>query len=150
MFDIAYEVSKGSARVVMRLDQEALDWKEVRELVNLLRVTPGKTRYVLTTDPTSEVSDHIKIEPRSLLRIMFYLSKSVEAPAHDQEQGKITITQHPSGEPFEWTQVTGEILMIHSLPTPPDQASVAVKYSGSWFYINDSDLNSKSTFLLLA
>jgi len=146
--DIAYEEREGSSRVVLRLDQEALDWKEVRKLTNFLKIAPGKTSYVLTTDPLSKALDQIIIEPRSLLGIMFYLSQSVEAPARDQD--KITITQHPSGEPFHWNQVTGEILTIHSLPTSPEQASVAVEYRGSWFYINDSDLTSKSTFSLLS
>ena len=38
---------------------------------------------------------------------------------------------------------------IRSSPTPPENASVAVSYRDSWFYIDDSDLDSKSTFSML-
>lgn len=140
----------GAPRIVVRLSREALDWKETRELAKILGVTPGKTRYVLTASPISEKPDQIKIETRSLLGTMFYLSQSLEVPNSHREQGKVTITQYASGEPFEWSQVTGEILRIHSRFRLPGRPYVAVRYRGSWFYIDDSDLNSKSTFSLLA
>jgi len=40
-------------------------------------------------------------------------------------------------------------MRIASSSMPPDNAYVAVRYRGSWFYVNDSDLTSKSTFSLL-
>ena len=148
--DIAYGASGASPGLGIRLNPASLDWKEVRELTGLLGVTPGKKYYPLVINLTSEEPDIIKVELRSLLGIMFYLSQSVEVPAGDREQGKITITRYSSGEPFDWSQVTGEILRIHSGSQSPEQAAVAVKYRNSWFYIKDSDLTSKSTFSLLA
>ena len=40
-------------------------------------------------------------------------------------------------------------MRIASSSMPPDNAYAAVRYRGSWFYVNDSDLTSKSTFSLL-
>ena len=38
---------------------------------------------------------------------------------------------------------------ITSQTKKPVNAQVALKYRGSWFYIDDSDLNTKYSFLLL-
>ena len=38
---------------------------------------------------------------------------------------------------------------IESSGRDPNNAFVAVEYRGAWFYISDSDLNSKTTFALL-
>ena len=38
---------------------------------------------------------------------------------------------------------------IESQEIAPTEASVAVYYRGKWFFIDDSDLESKSTFSLL-
>ena len=42
-----------------------------------------------------------------------------------------------------------DILMIHASKTEPD-ASLAVKYRGYWFFIADTDMVSKSAFLVMA
>lgn len=149
--DISLEHEKGFRQLVMRVKQEASGWPpELRELNDTLGVSPHRTRYVLTTHPLPDDPDSLKVETRSQLGIMYYLSQSVEAPQRDREQGKVTITRYPSGEIFDWAEVTGDILRIRSQPDRPDDAAVAIRYRGSWFYVDDSDLNSKSTLSLLA
>jgi hypothetical protein len=44
--------------------------------------------------------------------------------------------------------VTGDLIRIRS-GGKPTGAYVAVEYRGHWFYIEDPDLQSKSTFALL-
>ena len=41
------------------------------------------------------------------------------------------------------------MLDIKSQPEEPTNAAVAVQYRNSWFYIDDSDMDSKYTFMLL-
>jgi len=50
---------------------------------------------------------------------------------------------------YELREVTGGLMHIHSSRQEPKNAYVAVRYRGNWFYIDDSDLTSKSTFSLL-
>ena len=50
---------------------------------------------------------------------------------------------------FDWHLAVGELLDIKSQDAPPANAAVAVEYRDSWFYIDDSDLESKYTFMLL-
>lgn len=45
--------------------------------------------------------------------------------------------------------LTGELFRVGSSDQVPNDAFVRVEYRGTWFYIDDSDLNSKSTFNLL-
>ena len=60
------------------------------------------------------------------------------------------MTKTPDGEVFDWQEVTTELLRIRSKTDEPDQASISIHFRDSWFYIDDSDLGSKSTFSLLA
>jgi len=123
---------------------------ELRKLNSLLGLPPKNLRFVLTTHPSPNNQQHLRIETRSLLGMMYYLSHAVVSPKEDRTSGKVTLTRYPSGEPFDWADVTGDILKIHSQSNRPAQAVVSVHYRDSWFFIDDSDLQSKSTFSLLA
>jgi len=43
----------------------------------------------------------------------------------------------------------GDLVSIRSQTRKPDNAQVSIKYRGLRFYIDDSDLNTKYSFLLL-
>jgi len=146
--DLLYQRETGT--LLMRLTPESLDWPETRELSGLLKIDPGKTDYVLDTRAVPGDPGRIRVEPRSLLGIMFYLSQAVEVPERDRKQGKVTVTTYRSGEPFEWSRVTGDLFRVRSQAKKPSDASAVVNYRGSWFFVGDSDLKSKSTFSLLS
>jgi hypothetical protein len=46
--------------------------------------------------------------------------------------------------------VMGDLMRVKSEPKRPKGAAVSVFYRKSWFYIDDSDLDSKTTFSLLS
>ncbi len=46
--------------------------------------------------------------------------------------------------------MTGDLLRIHASDSRPENAYTGLSYRDSWFYIDDTDLESKSTFTLLA
>lgn len=87
---------------------------------------------------------------RSLLGVFFFLCHAVEVPARDVDSGVITATENDDGSAFDWSQVTEGVLRIQWSQTRPQTAAVAVPYRGVWFYIDDADQTSKSTFALLA
>jgi hypothetical protein len=91
----------------------------------------------------------LEIEPRSLMGTLYYLSHAIQVPQEHAECGLVTTTVDELGEPFDWGDVSGDLLQVHSQKRKPEHAAVSVKYRGHWFYINDSHLNSKSTFTLL-
>jgi hypothetical protein len=58
-------------------------------------------------------------------------------------------TRDKSEKPFDWSLVVVDLVSVRSQTKKPDNAQVAIKYRGPWFYISDSDLNTKYSFLLL-
>jgi len=62
----------------------------------------------------------------------------------------VTITKDEAGNPFDWEKVLGDSLQIRSGSSRPTESAVAVYYRGNWFYIDDSDLESKATLSLLS
>jgi len=99
--------------------------------------------------PAPDQIDYLRVEPRSFLGIMSYLSQSIEIPKRDGLKGKVTLTKTLTGESFDWFDVTGDLLTIRSSNEEPLRSMVRIYYRNSWFYIDDSDLSSKSTFSLL-
>jgi hypothetical protein len=133
----------------VRIEQTAMDSDEVRELYTLLGLQTGQEIIVLDTRGRRQRPDAIGFELRPLLGIMFFLSHAVEIPERDRAAGRVTVTRDGDGQPFDWSRVTGDLLVIKTQAEPPANAAVAVQYRGSWFYIDDSDMNSKYTFMLL-
>ena len=86
---------------------------------------------------------------RSLLGVRSYLSQAVEVPARHAELGLVTVPRHADGTPFDWSEVTGGLFRVESGDSRPERAFAAVRYRGPWFWIDDADLESKTTFGLL-
>lgn len=140
----------GESIPTLQFSREALDSPEYQEFVELLGLNPGQTIYKWVVGVGGGRGDVIAIETRSYSAILFFMSQSVEVPSRDEDEGRVTVTRDESGEPFDWSMVTGEMMRIQSSESRPNNAAVAVRYRGSWFYIDDSDLDSKSTFVLLS
>ena len=63
--------------------------------------------------------------------------------------GRVTVTRNRDGSEFDWPVLSKDLFRVASSSKQPDNAFVRVQYRGTWFYIEDSDLSSKSTFNLL-
>lgn len=94
-------------------------------------------------------NQHIVLSTRSLLGVMYYLSHSVAVPEQDKLDGKVTVTYDASGAEYDWTDLTQGLFKINSTPQANQNTAIGTKYRGKWFYIDDSDLDSKTTFSLL-
>lgn len=143
------EGSTDESKLVLEIAPEALDSPELLELTKLLRLTPGRQRYNIenkaTTDPET-----IGIVTRSLMGSLFYVAHGVDVPDEDFEYGRVRVTRTPDGEVFDWSRLSRGLLEIRSNDDQPNDAATHVPYRGSWFYIADSDIDSKATFTLLA
>jgi len=151
-------VLTGTTRsVVLSLASPAVRSSEMDEIVRALNLVPGRSRYEVRlaaglpeNDQGAAPREELAIETRSLMGILFYLSQSVEAPPEHEEQGLVTVTRTGDSGTFDWTNVTGDLLRIRCDRNESDAAAVAVRYRGHWFYIDQADLDSKSTFALLS
>jgi len=142
----------------LRFAPEALYSEEYLEIVRILQLAPGLTRYELNLALEGQLLDEqipsegrreILLSIRSLLEIMFFLSNGVDVPVAHVAKGLVTITINDQGCPFDWQQVLDNRFRVLTSKQKPHQAAVAVKYRGHWFYIDDRDHTSKSTFILL-
>ena len=87
---------------------------------------------------------------RSMMGVLFYLSQAVEVPQAHRDRGWVTTTVDADGQPFDWSQVTGDLLRVRVQATPPWHPAAAVRCQGYWYYIDNADLTSKSTLGLLS
>lgn len=120
-----------------------------KRLKEILGLRSDLDEFFLTSNPTYHSPREIGILPRPLIGVMNYLAQAVEPPREDIEAGRVTVTRNRDGTEFDWRVLTDGLFRVASSKKSPDNAFVRVEYRGTWFYIDDSDLTSKSTFNLL-
>ncbi|WP_421790084.1 hypothetical protein [Hyphobacterium sp.] len=92
----------------------------------------------------------IQLQTRSILGTLYLLSHNIDVPASHNAAGLTTNAQPVSSETPDWNTFLDGIFRVHSGPDRPDQAFVAVEHRGYWFWIDDADLSSKTTFNLVS
>ena len=85
----------------------------------------------------------VSITGRSVLGVMTFLSRYVEAPKAHQQAGWVSAC---SGHTRD---LAGGLFNVRSGASPPEGSFVSVRYRDHWFWIENSDLDSKETFGLL-
>ena len=144
-----YRVPDGEPQLVIHISEAFKNSETANQFARSINATIGQTSYVFGATSIKD-KQSIDIVTRSLLGVMFYLSEAVEVPEKDIVEGRVTVTITDDGEVFDWAEITGELLHIHNSQNLPADVSLLIFYRNYWFYINDSDLKSKSTFSLLA
>ena len=147
--NLAYRVSDGEPQLVIHISEAFKNSQPANQFARSINATIGQTSYIFGV-PSVKDKQSIDIVTRSLLGVMFYLSGGVEVPEQDTVEGRVTVTKTDEGQVFDWAEITGELLRIHNSPNRPVDVRLLIFYRDYWFYINDSDLVSKSTFSLLA
>jgi len=102
-----------------------------------IRAVDGKLAEVY--DPEVNLT-HIGLINRSVLEILRFAAASVEVP-----EGLVA-----SGAARKRDIVIDEYLDVRVSSSEPANAWLKVPYHGSWYYIPETDLNSRTTFTLLS
>jgi len=124
--------------------------EDSHRLADLLEgIKKSKGRYVLNMRQAYNEAAEIGIMTRSLLSTMYYLSLGITIPPRDIAAGTVAMTQNSDGSLFDWDEVVGDLFSVKWSPHYPQNSYLAVAYRDNWFYIDDSDVNSKRTFVLL-
>ncbi len=164
--DYVYEPAADARQVVLkkkeqvtalRIAPQALDSPEGMEVIRQLGLKPGLGQYEmklalerrLLAEP-GEGRASILIGIRSPLEILYFLSTGVEVPDDHVACGLATVTRDETGCPFDWQRVLDGTFQVQVCKRRPRHVAVSVKYRGYWFYIDDRDHQSKTTFLTLA
>jgi len=145
----ALDLGKRNLVILLRPDpnyQNVLD-----ELRSILGVTQQSNQFKISTNFLNAQEDEWAVRTRSVGSVLFYLSHNIEIPEKHKEAGLVTVTKTKDGKEFEWDETpAGMMFKVRCNKwIKPGNAFISVPYRGTWFYIADNDLQSKSTFKLL-
>lgn len=139
----------GKSALVIQFTKAGMESDEVSRLKTLLGLPAHMELRGLSASQSEVTGDGVALVTRSLMACMYFLSQGVEPPAADLAAGRVTVTRDADGQPFDWTTITGGLMRVRSGAQRPDNAYILVRHRDAWFWIDDSDLDSKSTFALL-
>ena len=143
---------------VMFVDPQAVNSPEMAEVAKAFHLKMGLTRYSITQDglhpfasSAAERLSSIDVETRSLLQALYYVSHGLDIPDEHTVAGIAPVTRDRSGQPFDWRPVMNGLFQVRTSKASdrPAQAHVAISYKGYWFYIDETDHETKATFSLL-
>ena len=114
-----------------------------REIKAILGIKPDLRELKVNYGGYSGKDDEIDMMTRSMLQIMLEFAAVVQVPDADVVQGKATpgLVDTPGAG-----ALNGPPLRVLVTDAPPRDAHVAVQYDGRWFWIADTDIQSKYTF----
>jgi hypothetical protein len=152
---------KREKSVVLRIRPDEIHAPDVQELVARLGLRPGAGLYKIRAEQSEEEeidgslpepmgTDTILANMRSILDIMVFLSKGVCVPPEHITRGIAPVTPGPGGAVHDWRDITCGLITIKSQRLCPKHAEIAVPYRGYWYYIDRSDITSRSTLSLLS
>lgn len=147
----SWSLVRKERRLIVAVSPGAERQPELIELAGMMNLVPGQSKYDVvlaargSPDPLrfpGEPGGEVRMVPRSASQVLYYLSNGVRVP---QEHICLGVVAAPV------ESLTDGLLTIHSCKghKPPASAFVAIPYRGYWFYIDDRDRDSKSTFALV-
>jgi hypothetical protein len=140
-----------SKNLVMRIKDGTAKNRDVVAFKKILGLDQGKNEFRFENNFLKSSGDGLVVRTRSLMGVLFYLSHAVEVPQEDIDRGIVQTTIDASGNVFDWTKNASSTLMrVRCSKNKPGNAFISTCYRGHWFYIDDSDLHSKSTFMFVS
>ena len=126
------------------------DSAEAREIAELLDLESGAARIVFSADGASGARPgRVSIETRSVMDSLFYLSQAVRPPEKHIKKAWVTATRNADGSDFAWEKLMDGFFRVNASAVPPTGTFLSTRYLGHVFSIDQDDLNTKATFVLL-
>lgn len=119
-----------------RINDDSIKFAIAR-VKEILKLSPEINRFPIRYGPFQRDQEEIYLQTHSLLEIFFGLSNYIKVPEEHVSEGKTFGFDSPE---------FSDIIKIYSSKEKPENAYVAIKNRDYWFYIDDGDWNSKSTF----
>jgi hypothetical protein len=147
---IGFDAEGDNNKLMLVFSQQALGSEEYLGITRTLGLSQTLDRFQITAGLRGGSNDRIRLQTRSLNGILYYLAHAVDVPLSHQAQGLVNITRDQHGNAFDWRELAAGLMRIQVASVRPESPHVRVFYRGHWYYIADNDLDSKSTFSLLA
>jgi len=108
------------------------------EIRRLLKLPAEGEKYTLTYSPARGAAHELTVNSRSMLQIMGAIASFVDVPEEHTKGNAVTPAfKNLSAEQLE------QRARIHSGPDEPEHAFAAVKYRDYWFWVDESDYQTK-------
>jgi hypothetical protein len=141
-FELRYDPDGGRELVMLFTDVNAdaeLEAKRLRGRA-LLRLAPDVEELHIRYGTISNAPDVLAIQTRSVLQMLFALSRYVDVPASQmKDANRGSVLQPGVARPFR----------VYSGDRSPLDAYARVRYRDHWYWIEQGDLASKRSFMLL-
>lgn len=136
----------GNAVVIVlpRADANPALLADSRRVQQLLGLEGNASEFEIAYGLLPRSGREVAMLTRSMLEIMLELGFGIDVPEADVKAGRVLPGRHQA-DSAPYTPLTH----IHSGPEAPTDAYVAVPYRGHWYWIDDNDVASKSTFTFL-
>jgi hypothetical protein len=142
--ELSYRVEKRAEHDVSLIVIQAESSEEVkrnrRRLAEIIDIEPGLDEYRLVFGQTPSSRAEIAMLTKSILEMLVSLSLWVDVPPEHLASGRT-----PSSPRADDLEAFGfePLIQVLSSDTRPNDAFVAVRYEGRWFWIEHDDFRSK-------
>ena len=149
LLDIRLEVAEegGTPQFSLTFNGEAMNG--LSEALEEMGLDRKKRIFSISHHRIAHGEDTLALTGRSLMGVLQFLSQGVVAPAADIEAGRVAQVLDEEGNVCPTGVWMDDFFKIHTSGSRPEEAFVATRFRGSWFYIKDTDLQTKATFGLL-
>ena len=117
---------------------------KIERLMKLLGLKTDVLEFTVVFGRFPTEDTQIAILSRSILQIMVEYASYIDVPESDVAEGRACANRQESPE-----SRFPPLIKVHNSPSRPQHAHVAVPYRERWFWIDDRDTYSKSTFYFL-
>jgi len=117
-----------------------------QEITKLLGLRSDATELKVNYGSYSGKSDEIDLDTRSMLEIMLEFAAAVQVPEEDVTEGRAALGVVSGQDKTPWS---GPPMRVRVGDNAPKNAFVAVPYGRRWYWIADTDIESKSTFAVV-
>lgn len=139
--------SKTKVQLGLRRPKSSGGRRNEQRLIELLGLDPDKRQYSVIFGVEPQQDNEIAMHSRSVMQIMIELAAAMEVPEADVAQGRTMPTIQQRSDHFGGG--FRPLIRIHHGLEQPDDPHAAVFYRDKWFWIEDTDLQSKSSLNFL-
>jgi hypothetical protein len=147
----AAEGKDDDSGLLLLIDPAAVGSPSYRTVCESIQVAcEGSPLQLRQAVGVSSDGETMALATRSLFSSLYYLAQGIEVPETDLASGSASRPIYAVGSPFETAGSQESIFRVLTSDQEPEFASVKVFYRNQWFYIDDRDADSKTTFALVS
>lgn len=144
---VYYDKNPSAEELILLIDPKYKLSAKDKKILDKAGVEIYQHKIIFSKDPAPH---RVLIVTRSVNGILHYLSKGLTEPPQDLKSQVLTATVYKDGSLFDWQKVVrGMMKIYYSDKKPPANAYVSIPFRGRWYYIADSDSDSKQTLMMV-